>query len=439
MRNCSLTSKTRLAFVAMLLVAGSGVARGEPRHPVPPPLSGTVLYEDVVRYFEIGNHRTGSPGDQETSRWLADELTKVGLSVEMDAFKLRQFRVVNCSLLVDGRPVACFPFWYPRNTGESPIIAPLAILGDNNESVEGRIAIMDARPLGLSPWQEGVNSIAERATKAGAKGLVVSYLHSCPRAVSALNAKPPFHQTPLPIPAVGVAIDSLATLTKAAEDRATATIRIEGVDDVAAESANVIGRLKRGSKWIVVTTPTTGWFKCGGERGPGIALFLALARWAAQSESELSFLFMANSGHELDYMGARQSLERFAPSPEEVIAWIHLGSSIATRKWECTGDHHRPIDQLETEYGRLDCTRDLIPILEDTFRETACPRPSVRKRAGGELGLFIESGYRAFGLYGAHHYFHVDNDAPTCTLPQLLQEIAEGFRKAIVRLDREAD
>lgn len=30
---------------------------------------------------------------------------------------------------------------------------------------------------------------------------------------------------------------------------------------------------------LAVSTPTSGWFNCGGERGPGIAVFLSLVSW----------------------------------------------------------------------------------------------------------------------------------------------------------------
>ena len=47
-------------------------------------------------------------------------------------------------------------------------------------------------------------------------------------------------------------------------------------------AANVVARIERGKRpWLVVSTPRSGWTDCVGERGPGIAIWLALAGWAA--------------------------------------------------------------------------------------------------------------------------------------------------------------
>ena len=42
------------------------------------PMSGDALYQDVVRYDQIGHHRTGTPGDKATSKWVAEELEGAG-------------------------------------------------------------------------------------------------------------------------------------------------------------------------------------------------------------------------------------------------------------------------------------------------------------------------------------------------------------------------
>src|SRR5260370_569455 len=42
-------------------------------------LSGAKLFEDVITYYNFGEHRTASGGDLRTSRWLADQLRATGL------------------------------------------------------------------------------------------------------------------------------------------------------------------------------------------------------------------------------------------------------------------------------------------------------------------------------------------------------------------------
>ncbi len=56
--------------------------------------------------------------------------------------------------------------------------------------------------------------------------------------------------------------------------------------------------------WVIISTPQSGWFTCGGERGPGIAMSRALSEWAAQKNFPVRWLFIATSGHEWTDFGA---------------------------------------------------------------------------------------------------------------------------------------
>ena len=86
----------------------------------------------------------------------------------------------------------------------------------------------------------------------------------------------------------------------------------------------------------MISTPYSAWFKAGGERGPGVALFLALARWAAKHPTEDSYLFVASSGHELGGAGIKSFMDKYAPPPDQVTCWLHLGASISAYDWEKT-------------------------------------------------------------------------------------------------------
>ena len=108
------------------------------------------------------------------------------------------------------------------------------------------------------------------------------------------------------------------------------TLRLTGRMDEAAEAVNVARRLVRNEEadWSVISTPSSGWFTCAGERGPGIAALLALAEWAHARPDSLHYLFVATSGHELDFLGARLFHEaQLAPPPERTQVWLHLSAS----------------------------------------------------------------------------------------------------------------
>ena len=83
----------------------------------------------------------------------------------------------------------------------------------------------------------------------------------------------------MPIPVAIMAPKSSKPFEEAAADGAQATLILDG-DATHRNSENVIGRMERGNRWIVISTPRSGWFNCVGERGTGTSVFLEFAEWA---------------------------------------------------------------------------------------------------------------------------------------------------------------
>ncbi len=119
------------------------------------------------------------------------------------------------------------------------------------------------------------------------------------------NVKPDEEPWPLPLLAVGER--HAGPLEQAAAAGRSARLLLDGQFDERASTSNVIAHIGNNRRGIVISTPRTGWFVCGGERGPGIAYLLALAEWAARRRAEVGFLFVATAGHELDHLGMRGS------------------------------------------------------------------------------------------------------------------------------------
>ncbi len=400
-----------------------------------PMLKGTVLYQDVAKYAEFAPHMTATTGDVKTSQWIADELKEIGLHVNLQKWQLRQFFIKECRFLMDGQNIEAFPFWYPKPTGTEPIIAPLAVMTKNTKpgELKGHIAFVSSRDAGAAIYYKGVNNWAKQAADAGAVGLVVTVVNLSGQ-LAAINARSPFHQTPLPLPSVIIAMKDQKVVMRAAKAGRTASLLIDGKDNQAAEAFNIIGTLKRGNKWIVVTTPTSGWFTCAGERGPGVALFLALARWASQSKSRFSYLFMGNSGHELDNIGAHHTLDKYAPPVKDVACWIHLGASIATRAWKRTEKGFKPLPKVNDRLNLVG-TEDLMPILNAAFENVPGYKPRSKGRIAGELRHFITAGYRAFGFFGGHAFFHTRQDTPATTGPEFLEPVGGALIKSIQEVE----
>jgi hypothetical protein len=106
---------------------------------------------------------------------------------------------------------------------------------------------------------------------------------------------------------------------------------------VPGRSANLIARLGPPSpdrERLLLTTPLSGWFRCAGERGTGIAVMLAVAeRLAAEG---VPLLLNGNSGHELVDVGAH----RFAAEKPDVRAVVHFGASVAAGEPDGMGGLH---------------------------------------------------------------------------------------------------
>src|SRR5689334_19493198 len=81
------------------------------------PLSGSKMYEDLIAYYNLGEHRTASEADRRTSQWMMDQLRAAGLRTAIQAFSLRQFFPRRTHLTINDRSIRSFPLWFPHSTG----------------------------------------------------------------------------------------------------------------------------------------------------------------------------------------------------------------------------------------------------------------------------------------------------------------------------------
>lgn len=397
------------------------------------PLSGSALYRDVEHYASISVHRAGSPGDRLTSRWLALEMEDAGYDVVEQDWKFNRYALQHCSLEWSARDsFVAFPIWMPPG-GSFDLEAPLAEWRpEGEESLDGRIAVAGSSRITRVHWSTGVNELVLEAARRGASAVVFVLAHPSGE-IAALNAREPFHQQSFPIPALVVPPAAEPSLLAAAAKRRTARLRLKGTIEEST-ATNVIASLDRAAPWIVISTPTSGWFSCGGERGPGVALLLGLARWARDRQLPFNLRFIANSGHELDNLGAHASLESFAPPPEDVACWIHLGASISTREWETGSGRPLPLDAVNTA-GHLVTVESLLSLARESFGEAGGYEPRVGGFLDGELKHFIAMGYPALGFFGPHFYFHTPADGALSTSPELLEPVAQGLETFILGLN----
>ena len=398
------------------------------------PLSGEKLFDDVISYYNLGEHRTATDVDLRTSGWLVEQLRAAGLRATTQSFSLRQFSIKQTRLTIDENSIRAFPLWFPVATGQNPRTAELAFLDTTagNRSLRDKVALATFPASAGGAMQEGSihSRIVHAAANAGATA-VVAITESATKEIVALNS--PAGSAPWPIPVVVVGQRDEAALTAALRSNTRIKLLLDGEDQSDARARNVIARAEHGKDLIVVSTPQSGWFRCAGERGPGIALFLGLARWASRRTSGSSFLFISSSGHELGGLGMKAFLNQLAPGPERVLCWIHLGAGIATYRWDETPTGLRRLK--EADPNRLLMARsDLIPDLTSTFSGLTGLAPA-NDRAVGEYGLMLKAGYRVFGIAAAHRFHHTPADSPVTTGPEILEPVGRSLIRTIEALE----
>ncbi len=182
-------------------------------------------------------------------------------AVELQPFRVTQFFPEEQSLVADELRLEVFPHWLPKPTGS--LRAPLASLRDTD--LEGKIAYLSAEEAG-EWYRVRPSDLAVDAASKGARALVVALPHPSGE-IYVSNTAHPFLDAVLPIPAVVVASRNDETLLPLIGSNEVVELTSKGeTQEVTAH--NVLARYPAreipGAPWIVVSTPTSGWFRCAG-------------------------------------------------------------------------------------------------------------------------------------------------------------------------------
>lgn len=415
----------RALFLAMAVLGlGCGAALAAD------PLGGQQLMQDLTAFSGFGQHRAADKGDRATAAWLTGELAAAGLQTQAQGFTLKQYMLETCTLSVDGQAVEAFPFWLPRSTPAGGVSAPLARYGKTTppEAYKGKIVVYFTRPRNLTP-DSFHHELIETVRAAGGLGLILCHFHKS-GLVYAANFKVGQDFEPWTIPIVQAGQDASRLLQLAAKKGAPASIVIQGRYEPQARAENIIGRLNRGEKTIVVSTPYSGWFETAAERGSGVALFLGLARWAASLKDGPSWLFVATSAHEINNLGMERFMESgLRPDPATVIAWLGLGASITAYEFEKTAEGFKRLE------ARNECNfftvEPFLPILTTAFAPIPELAPRSSGHVAGEMQQILSLGYPAFGFFGGHFFFHTPADLPETTGPRLLEDVGQALKASL--------
>jgi hypothetical protein len=392
---------------------------------------------DLDKYIGFGIKQAGGAGDTACGHWLAAELEGLGYQVERQEFATPFFEPARSELICGDSKAALWPQPIVVQTGPDGITGPLVHIdpaGRAEASLAGAIALLDL-PFGRwsSALAKPIREPITAAFAAGAKAAVV-ITNGPTGKIIALNAdgRAPMFGGPVAL----IAPENAAPFLTAAMRRAPATMVIRG-NGGQRPAFNFVGRINRGKpRWLVVSTPRSGWYVCAGERGPGVAAWLWLARWASQAVQTHNLAFVCNTGHEYEYLGAAEALKTFTPKPADTHFWLHLGANVAARDWHEGLGQWRPLPSVDTQRF-LSLSPALVPLAREVFAGHAgleAPYSSDTLSAG-ELTEIIAAGYApAAGVFGIHRYHHVAEDDARCVSAASVASTAVAFQHFIERL-----
>ena len=397
------------------------------------PFSGENLYQDVRHYSRLGHHQMGTDVDHETSNWLEQRLKQLGFSTRIQKWTSRQFFPKDTYVKINGlKKIAAFPVWWPKSTDSKGIVAALS---DDLNTVQGKIYLYkNVTGPGFSVDQSLVQQIDQAAEK-GAKAIILATYYSRKDTFASdefigLNAMQK-SKGEWPIPAIMVKAKEFSILEATMTNETEVQLVSTGTYDEAAVGLNVIGSLNRTSddNTIIVSTPSSGWFTCAGERGSGIGVWLALAHWAAKSSKNTNWMFIATSGHELRGLGTEHFLKSdLVPPPKNTDLWVHIGA------WQAMYNYI-PANGKLTRTNKMD--NKIIQFAGSTLsklinKKFGGPELKVRiipRIVFGDLTQVIQHGYKnVAGISYGHEYHHSTQDLPEVTGPELLEPIARAYQ-----------
>ena len=357
--------------------------------------------EILERYAALGLHRTGNPTDGATAAWLEDLLSGAGARVERHGYGFP---------MVKGAASLAAPL------ADVPLL-PLYYAGEGTLETE-RVHLVSL-PFEVDHVPEGIGGLlASAVAEAQAAGAEVAVLTTpCPNdSLCAIN-RDPRNRIGFPIClAPGRALERLHS------NPLHIRYSVE-IGPGESENLTAVWRAPGDKRLpIMITTPTTGWFTCAGERGSGLAVALSVAQAMADRHPILLSLM---SGHELGFMGGR----RFAEAFDEPLAGVlHLGSCVADKAgYEAAAGRFMPDALTAVTNLAPDGFAAIRQILEPLGVPLRRPeRPRDPACWIGESQLWAERGVPMLSIAGASPTFHTPEDTfEAAADPGLLQSVCD--------------
>lgn len=401
----------------------------------PDPDDERLIADTLEKLAQFEDLRAGGPTDIACGEWMEAHLAGNGFITRRQAFETPFFDPHTALLRAGSVEAPAYPQGIVVPTGPNGMTGPLKIWhapGDVPDA-EGAIVLM-VLPYGRHSQlaHPALKSAIKPLCDTGAAAIVLVTTGPTGERI-ALNADPNGPAWPLPLAVIGP--KDAEPFYARARDGQTATLITDGLGGMR-PAFNLIGEINRPGPRIVISTPRSGWGPCMGERGPGIAVFFALANWLPTAMPDHAFTFVANSAHEYDNLGSHRFIAEEAPPAEETKLWFHLGAGFAARDWHEIGSRLLPLKSSDPQRFLMGSSH-LVPVLQETFAGLPgleVPYPA-RPGAAGELGEILGAGYpNTIGMLGAHRFHHAPNDTIDKTGPELVLPVLGAVRSTLLRL-----
>lgn len=424
----NLSRRSALVLGATSMAPGIGHTRSQE-------VDALTLQADLERYVAFGVHQSGSLGDLATGAWISERLTASGFSVSNQAVDVPFFNQKIASLtLANGTELHGIGQHPVSTTPSAGLRTALSLWRDarDSKSLAGKIAIL-ILPFGRhsSALHPAISVPIQIALDNGAVGIALVTDGPSGEAL-ALNATDVAMQRP--VPAIVLGSRGIKPLLDAAGAGEVGHLRVEG--EVGRRTAfNIVGRRTGSGKEIVVTTPLSGWFTCGAERGSGVAAFLALTDWLAHRFPDFSITVGGMSGHEFENLGSKKFNSTEIPNRAQIALWVHLGAAFAARDWHEVGPGlMSPLPNMDSSHFLIAHTQ-FLPILRRTMQGVPgleVPYEAKIENAAGEAKQILIDGHtRLIANFGSHRLHHARNDGVNATSGGLIFQAYRGLESAL--------
>lgn len=401
-----------------------------------PPLTAEPLddawHQAVVeRYFGFGDKATGGPGDTAVGAWLEGELARAGYQCGRQSFDAPYFDAARTTLSIEGLTASVIPQAPVVATGPEGLTGPLRLaLGDG--PLDGAVALI---VLPARRWSSALDPlIRDGLADAWARGAAAAVLVTTGPTGDALALNAPAHPEAPARPVAVLAPRDAPAFLDAAAERRTGRLILSGTSG-RRPAWNLTARLDRGAeRTVILSTPRSGWFGCAGERGSGVAVWLAAALWLARRRDDIDIELVAISGHEYENLGGARYLEDHAPPPSRTRLWVHVGANLAARDWHEFGPRLQPLPGPDSQRFLL-ASPDIAPAFRRAFAGQPgleAVYPATVENSAGELTNILRTGYpSAAGFFGTHRFHHSRGDDLRCVSGEMVRPVSEALRTAL--------